>query len=169
MIHKASKFVFVITLILFSSCVTTSNNDSEPSQSEDVTPSPQQSQNPVTPQNPFEAPLPSYEPGPVSRPAHKLLSQAEESWKAGRRDQALAFLNRAYRLDTTSPEIPLRHSEYYFQLDQFQKVESWGRKALGSRLLTSDQRRRIWHLIARARHRLGDLDGANQALAKASN
>lgn len=120
------------------------------------------------PQNVYETPLPDYSPGPVSRPAQRLLEKASEQWSLSKRDQALALLDRAFRIDNQSAEISLRHSEYYFEMGQFQKTENWAKRTLGNPQVTLEQTRRAWHIIARTRYRLGDQAGAQKALDEAN-
>jgi tetratricopeptide (TPR) repeat protein len=119
------------------------------------------------PPNIFEAPLPAYTPGPASRPAQRLLDKAKDEWTLSHRDQAFALLDRAFRIDSQSAEISLRHSQAYFEIAQYQKAENWARRAIGNSLIAPDQLHLAWHLIARARYRLGDQDGAHKAMEKA--
>ena len=117
--------------------------------------------------NVYEAPLPEYTPGPVSRPAQRLLDKASEEWKRQRREQALALLDRAFRIDNQSTEISLRHSEYYFEMGQYSKAENWAKRAMGNSDVTAAQMSRAWQLLARTRYKLGDLEGAQKALKEA--
>jgi len=119
--------------------------------------------------NVYETPLPEYSPGPMSRPAQRLLDQASEEWKKQRREQAIAILDRAFRIDHEGTEISLRHSEYYFEMGQFQKAENWAKRAMGNPEVTPEQMRRAWQLLARTRYRLGDMEGAHKAFKEASN
>ena len=119
--------------------------------------------------NVYEAPLPEYTPGPVSRPAQRLLDKATEEWKGQRRDQALALLDRAFRIDNQSTEISLRHSEYYFEMGQYLKAENWAKRAMGNSDVTAEQMRRAWQLMTRTRYKLGDLEGAQKALKEAQS
>jgi predicted Zn-dependent protease len=160
--------IWTLLAIIAASCITATEEHSLPGTADTTSPAPSSEEEPAAPVNPLEAPLPAYTPGTVSRPARRLLEQAEGAWKEGRKDQALAILNRAFRIDSASAEIPLRHSEYYLGMEQYQKVESWGKRALGARQITKDQKQRAWNLIARARYRLGDQEGANKALAEAT-
>ena len=118
----------------------------------------------TVPPNIFEASLPAYTPGPASRPAQRLLDKAKDEWALSHRDQAFALLDRAFRIDSQSAEISLRHSQAYFETGQYQKAENWARRAIGNSLIAPDQLRLAWHLIARARYRLGDQDGAQKAM-----
>lgn len=117
--------------------------------------------------NVYEAPLPEYSPGPVSRPAQRLLDKASEEWKRQRREQALALLDRAFRIDNQSTEISLRHSQYYFEMGQYLKAENWAKRAMGNSDITPEQMSRAWQLMARTRYKLGDLEGARKALKEA--
>lgn len=169
--------LFLVNFYMVSGCVTDGSETKEvnlPSAPPTSVPSP--IPGPVVapqvvetpPLNEFEAPLPAYSPGPVGRPAQRLLDKASEQWKLLHRDQALALLDRAFRIENQSTEISLRHSEYYFEMGQFLKSQNWAKRAIGNSQVTPEQRQRAWHLIARTLYRLGDQAGAQKAMSEAN-
>ncbi|MEI8027790.1 MAG: hypothetical protein WCI18_15685 [Pseudomonadota bacterium] len=170
------KIAILVTLQMYTGCIT---GGSEPTATPVPVPTPALPTPPLlgpvvaptegaTPVlNVYETPLPDYAPGPVSRPAQRLLDKASEEWKRQRREQALALLDRAFRIDNQSTEISLRHSQYYFEMGQYLKAENWAKRAMGNSDITPEQRNRAWQLMARTRYKLGDLEGAQKALKEA--
>lgn len=96
-----------------------------------------------------------------------LWDRAERARKAGRIEDALGSLERALRLTPDDPVLWSRVAELRLRQGEYAVAENLAAK---SNALAGNQRLlryRNWLLIAEARERRGDLEGAEQARAEA--
>ena len=96
-----------------------------------------------------------------------LWERAERARDDGRLEDALGALERALRLTPDDPVLWSRAAELRLRQGEFAVAENLAAK---SNALAGDQRLlryRNWLLIAEARERRGDIEGAKQARAEA--
>lgn len=102
-----------------------------------------------------------------NRAVAMLWDEAEQARRAGKLESAVASLERAVKLAPEDPVLWSRLAELRFRQDQYAKAENLAAK---SNTLAGDRRLlrfRNWLIIAEARARRGDSEGAEQARAEA--
>lgn len=115
-------------------------------------------------QNPF----PNQMPKQASSPAVvALLDQAESSSRAGQLDAAAAKIERALRIEPRNANSIYKLAEIRMQQGKPRLAEDLSKKADILSSGDSGLKRKIWILIADARQRQGNVQGAAEAKAKA--
>lgn len=102
-----------------------------------------------------------------NRAVAMLWDDAEQARRDGDLDSAVSSLERAVKLAPEDPVLWSRLSELRFRQDRFAEAENLAAK---SNSLAGDSRMlrfRNWLIIAEARARRGDAEGAEQARAEA--
>lgn len=102
-----------------------------------------------------------------NRAVAMLWDEAEQARREGELDSAVASIERAVKLAPEDPVLWSRLSELRFRQSRFAEAENLATK---SNTLAGDRRLlrlRNWLLIAEARTRRGDSEGAEQARAEA--
>lgn len=102
-----------------------------------------------------------------NRAVAMLWDEAEQARREGRLESAVSSLERAVKLAPEDPVLWSRLSELRFRQERFAEAENLAAK---SNSLAGDRRLlrfRNWLLIAEARARRGDAEGAEQARAEA--
>jgi tetratricopeptide (TPR) repeat protein len=180
MFMKNFHLALPLILLLLNACTTVPPAPQEPPVTPEAKPAqpvpPVQAVEPVLPKPQTETPpttrtppLPKkVAPAPAASPAVlALMQEAEENSASGSLDEAAATLERAIRLQPRNAE--LWHKLAEVRLKQFQPglAEDLAKK---SNILAQDNKalvRQNWALIADARRKKGDAEGAAQADAKA--
>lgn len=105
-------------------------------------------------------------PAPTHSAVGGLLAQAAQQVQAGELDQGSASLERALRIEPDNPWI--WHQLAVVRLLQKQDAQA-AQLAARSNALTADRglQARNWRVVAQARERLGDREGASNAAARA--
>ncbi|MGB0957605.1 MAG: tetratricopeptide repeat protein [Litorivicinus sp.] len=103
---------------------------------------------------------------PISEPVLELLETADQQASGGNNDAAMATLERALRLAPREPEIYYQMGRLRLEMGQASESEQLALKAVD---LAPDSfvRRDSWNLVALARERAGNIEGAKAARAKA--
>lgn len=110
-------------------------------------------------------------PGPAAGGASPavvaLLDQAATQQRGGHAEQSAATLERALRIEPRNPWLWFRLAEIRLQMGMARRAEQLALKS--NALAGADPRLAVqsWLLIARARERLGDAEGAERARKKA--
>lgn len=88
-----------------------------------------------------------------------LLRQSDRSAESGDLDSAIAYVERAIRLNSRDAELWLRLSRLQLAAQRPERAEQLAQKAIA---LADDREheRQGWLLVADAREALGDHDGA---------
>jgi len=132
---------------------------------------------PVPEEPPVEQPPPIEQPAPaVERPSESavispppvlaLLEEAEASRNSGELDGAAAVLERGIRIQPNNPVLWQRLAQVRLQQGQPQLAEELAKKSNVFAAGNASLLRENWALIAEARRRKGDVEGARDAEAK---
>jgi len=118
---------------------------------------------------PDQAPMPEPEPAPTvrtpvdaERPTLALLRQSERSADSGDVEGAIAYVERAIRLDSRDAELWLRLARLQLTANRPTIAEQLAHKAIALSRQQRDHERQGWLLVADAREAQGDRDGATQ-------
>lgn len=109
-------------------------------------------------------------PAPASEPAVvALLDEADHHAARGQRDQAAASIERAIRIQPRDATLWHRLAKIRFEQGQFQQAQHLAAKS--NALAGNNKRLKAanWGLIATARTKLGNHDGAAKARQKAKH
>lgn len=105
-----------------------------------------------------------YQAGPA---VVALLDDADQYSGQGESQRAIASVERALRIEPKNPVLWNRLSHLHLQEGNWVQAIAMAKKsnvlASGDHVLQADN----WHVIARARQKLGDKSGATQAIEKA--
>jgi predicted Zn-dependent protease len=101
--------------------------------------------------------LPQAEP---DRPTLALLQQSDHSAESGDLDQAIAYIERAIRLDSRDVDLWLRLARLQLSAQRPAAAEQLAQKAIAMARDRRDQEREGWLLVADARDAQGDREGA---------
>jgi len=147
-------------MTLLSSCATTSEQRQPPAP---ATPAPPAPQAPATSKPSPPAPPPGPEHTPQQPAVVALLDEAERYDALGQRDQAAASLERALRIQPRDATLWHRLARIRFAQGQLQQAQTLA--ARSNALAGNDHRLKAanWHLIADAKAKMGDADGAARA------
>lgn len=105
---------------------------------------------------------------PLSPAVVALLSKADQNYKSGEYDQAVATLERALRIEPRNAKLVYKLAAVRLKQNQPRLAENLAKKAA---LLAGNNtmiKRRAWLLIAEARRRQGNQFGAKEARQKAA-
>ncbi|SMF49334.1 tetratricopeptide repeat protein [Pseudobacteriovorax antillogorgiicola] len=159
------KLILLVTVMLgLSSCVTP-NQDFEP-------PEPKPDLPPEKPEQRRPTPKSHRQSGPRAqkKAVTHLIRKSKSHLDEGRMDQAIASMERAYRIDYRDPEVSYMMARSLFAKGKENQAEQWALKSLGLwHPSQSHQKRKAWELISQCRLRRGDYKGANQAIEAARN
>ena len=103
--------------------------------------------------------------GDASTPTLALLRQSERSAESGDLDSAIAYVERAIRLNSRDPALWLRLARLQLAAERPARAEQLAQKAIAL-AERDDQQRQGWLLVADAREALGDHDGAERIRAR---
>lgn len=116
------------------------------------------------PEPPAAEPEPPRPPPPArtEAPTLALLRQSERSADGGDLESAIAYVERAIRLDSRDAELWLRLAELQLAADRPATAEQLAQKGIALAGDASETRRRGWLLVADAREAQGDHEGARE-------
>ena len=98
-----------------------------------------------------------------------LLVKAKRQLAQGNLELAQSFVERAYRIDHRSANVSFTMGKILYANDQYQQAEQWAMNAVS--LYKKDQRsqkRRALELVSQCRLKVGDFNGANEAIDRAN-
>jgi hypothetical protein len=107
-----------------------------------------------------EPAAPSPPPADAVRPTLALLQQSERSAESGDIDQAIAYVERAIRLDSRDVDLWLRLARLQLTAERPAAAEQLAQKAIALARDQRDRERQGWLLVADAREAQGDQEGA---------
>jgi tetratricopeptide (TPR) repeat protein len=118
---------------------------------------------------PGPVPAPDQEPAPEPAPAARpdadgptlaLLQQSERSADSGDIEQAIAYVERAIRLDSRDVDLWLRLARLQLRAERPAAAEQIAQRAIALARDQHDRERQGWLLVADAREAQGDREGA---------
>jgi tetratricopeptide (TPR) repeat protein len=125
------------------------------------------------PEQPAPAPTPPATPAPApaprsdaSAPTLALVLQSERSARDGDLESAIAYVERAIRLNSRDASLWLRLARLQLDANRPASAEQIAQRAIALAGNVADQQRRGWLLVAEAREAQGD-DDAAAAFARA--
>jgi len=105
----------------------------------------------------------------LQNPAVKqLTAQAEGAERAGNLDQAGSYLERALRIQPRDPQVLQHMAEIKLQKEDYQQALNFAVRSYDSGPRVGEICSRNWRTISVAREHLRDINGANDAQARAS-
>jgi len=105
----------------------------------------------------------------LQNPAVKqLTAQAEGAERAGNLDQAGSYLERALRIQPRDPQGLQHMAEIKLQKEDYQQALNFAVRSYDSGPRVGEICSRNWRTISVAREHLRDINGANDARARAS-
>lgn len=93
-------------------------------------------------------------------PTLALLQQSQRAVDAGNLDEAIAYVERAIRMNPRDPELWLRLAELQLSADHPASAAQVARKAIALAGSGSEVQRKAWLVVADARERQGDVEEA---------
>jgi tetratricopeptide (TPR) repeat protein len=102
------------------------------------------------------------QPARTEAPTLALLRQSERSADGGDLQSAIAYVERAIRLDSRDADLWLRLAELQLAADRPATAEQLAQKGIALAGDARTTRRRGWLLVADAREAQGDADGARE-------
>lgn len=105
----------------------------------------------------------------LQNPAVKqLTAQAEGAEKAGDLDQATGYLERALRIEPQDPQLLQHMAEIKLQKQDYQQALNFAVRSYDSGPRVGEICSRNWRTISVAREHLQDINGSNDAEARAT-
>lgn len=101
-------------------------------------------------------------PVEAERPTLALLRQSERSAEGGDLEGAIAYVERAIRLDSRDVDLWLRLARLQLSANRPTTAEQLAHKAIAMSRNQREHERRGWLLLAEAREAQGDAAGAAQ-------
>lgn len=98
-----------------------------------------------------------------------LLAEANDSYKQGNLDNSVATIERALRIEPRNALLLYKLASLRLQQGLPEQAENLAKKSALLAQGNADLKNRNWILIARAREKMGDLEGAEEARLKASH
>lgn len=97
-----------------------------------------------------------------------LLDQAEQQQSGGNPEQSAATLERALRIEPRNPWLWYRLAEVRLDMGMLHRAEQLALKSTSLAVGNPRLAKKSWLLIAQARERMGDSEGAGKARDKAA-
>jgi cytochrome c-type biogenesis protein CcmH/NrfG len=108
---------------------------------------------------PPQAIEPNAEPN-YAVPTLALLQQSQRAVGEGNLDEAIAYVERAIRMNPRDPELWLRLAELQLSADHPASAAQVARKAIALSGSGTEVQRKAWLVVADSRERQGDAEGA---------